>query len=150
MADIKSPEERSINMSHIKNKNTRPELLFRKWLFTNGYRYRVNAGNLPGHPNLWLSKYETVVFIHGCFWHRHSNCKYAYMPKSRVSFWSDKFLKNVKRDEEVRGLIQERKIRMLIVWECTIKRMLHSDEYRKTTLDMVESFLHSNVQYQEL
>jgi len=101
MADIKSPEERSLNMSKIRSKDTKPEVWFRKKLFERGYRYRKHVSYIPGHPDLWLAKYNTAIFVHGCFWHRHSNCKYAYMPKSRTEYWQEKFDRNIKRDQVV-------------------------------------------------
>ena len=102
MADIKSPEERSRNMSKIRSKDTKPEVWLRKKLFERGYRYRKNVNNIPGHPDAWLAKYNTALFVHGCFWHRHDGCKYAYIPKSRVEFWTDKFRKYIERDFRVK------------------------------------------------
>ena len=92
--DIKSPEERSKNMAAIHSKNTKPEIYFRKLLFARGYRYSLNSKNIPGHPDVYLRKYNTAIFVHGCFWHRHNGCKYAYMPKSREDFWAEKFETN--------------------------------------------------------
>ena len=97
MADIKSVEARSKNMAAIKSRDTGPELYLRKMLFSKGYRYRLGEKHIPGHPDLWLKKYNTAIFIHGCFWHRHTGCKEAYMPKSRVEFWQKKFERNVKK-----------------------------------------------------
>ena len=122
MADIKSPEERSKNMSKIRSKGTAPEEYVRKKLFSRGYRYRKNVKTIPGHPDAWLPKYNTALFVHGCFWHRHKDCKYAYMPKSRIKFWIEKFQKNVERDEKVRELLTAQQIKILIVWECTVKK----------------------------
>ena len=85
--DIKSPEERSKNMAAIRSKNTGPEMYFRKILFARGYRYSLNSDKIYGHPDIYLRKYNTAIFINGCFWHRHSGCKFAYMPKSRQDFW---------------------------------------------------------------
>lgn len=95
MTDIKTPAERSKNMAAIKGKNTKPEVFLRKQLFTAGYRYRNNSSLAPGHPDIWLRKYNTAIFVHGCFWHRHSGCKLCYMPKSRVEFWEKKFTDNI-------------------------------------------------------
>ena len=91
MADIKTPEERSRNMSKIRSRDTKPEVWLRKKLFERGYRYRKNVSNVPGHPDAWLAKYNTAVFVHGWFWHRHEGCKYAYTPKSQVEFWTDEY-----------------------------------------------------------
>lgn len=95
--DIKSQEERSKNMEAIRSKNTKPEVYFRKLLFAKGYRYSLNSKNVPGHPDIYLRKYNTAIFIHGCFWHRHEGCRYSYMPKSRVEFW-EKSLRLIKRE----------------------------------------------------
>ena len=91
MADIVSPEKRSQNMSAIRSKNTKPEVYLRKLLFAQGYRYRIADKSVPGHPDIFLRKYNTAIFVNGCFWHRHPGCKYAYTPKSRVEFWQKKF-----------------------------------------------------------
>ena len=101
MADIKSPEERSRNMRAIRSKDTKPEIYLRKLLFAQGLRYRKNVQKLPGSPDMYLAKYRTAIFVHGCFWHRHQGCKYAYMPKSRTEFWVEKFDINVSRDRLV-------------------------------------------------
>ncbi len=90
MADIVSPEKRSQNMSAIRSKNTKPEVYLRKLLFAQGYRYRIADKSVPGHPDIFLRKYNTAIFVNGCFWHRHPGCKYAYTPKSRVEFWQKK------------------------------------------------------------
>lgn len=141
MADIKSPEERSRNMARIRSRDTKPEEYVRKLLFRHGYRYRKNVSSVPGHPDAWLPKFNTALFVHGCFWHRHNGCKYAYMPKSRVEFWTDKFRKNVERDNAVREQLANQKIRSLIIWECTVKRMMKSDEERQRVLDLITCFL---------
>ena len=91
MADIKSVEQRSRNMSRIKGKDTSIEKKVREYLFKRGFRYRKNYKALPGKPDLYLKKYKTTVFINGCFWHHHKNCKFAYIPKSNVDFWTNKF-----------------------------------------------------------
>lgn len=148
--DIKSEEARSLNMRHIKSKNTKPEMYFRKLLFSKGYRYRVGAKNIPGHPDIFLRKYKAAVFIHGCFWHRHRGCKYAYMPKTRVEFWQRKFDANIKRDSIVMSELKEKKVRCLIIWECTIRKMLKDADFEKQILLHSEEFLHSSRMEQEL
>lgn len=142
--DIKSPEERSKNMAAIHSKNTKPEIYLRKLLFTRGYRYGVNSKSVPGHPDIYMKKYSTAVFVHGCFWHRHEGCKYAYMPKSRVEFWLKKFEANVKRDELVRKELASKKIKVLIVWECTIKRMKKDKKTEEEVISLIEKFLLSS------
>lgn len=143
MADIKSPEERSRNMARIRSRNTKPEEFVRKLLFRQGYRYRKNVSSVPGHPDAWMAKYNTAVFVHGCFWHRHKGCKYAYTPKSRVDFWTDKFQRNIERDCTVREQLADRKIRSLIIWECTVKKMMKSEEEKQRVLDRIALFLAS-------
>ena len=142
--DIKSPEERSKNMAAIHSKNTKPEIYLRKLLFARGYRYGVNSKSVPGHPDIYMKKYNTAVFVHGCFWHRHEGCKYAYMPKSRVEFWLKKFEANVKRDELVRKELASKKIKVLIVWECTIKRMEKDKKTEEEVISLIEKFLLSS------
>lgn len=141
--DIKSPEERSRNMAVIRSKNTKPEVYFRKLLFAQGYRYNLNSGNVPGHPDIYLRKYNTAIFVNGCFWHRHSGCQYAYMPKSRVEFWQKKFEANVKRDYVVRMELQDKGIKCLVVWECTVKRMKRNSADCEKYLETVKSFFES-------
>ena len=142
--DIKSSEERSKNMAAIHSKNTKPEIYLRKLLFARGYRYGVNSKSVPGHPDIYMKKYNTAVFVHGCFWHRHEGCKYAYMPKSRVEFWLKKFEANVKRDELVRKELASKKIKVLIVWECTIKRMKKDKKTEEEVISLIEKFLLSS------
>lgn len=142
--DIKSPEERSKNMAAIHSKNTKPEIYLRKLLFARGYRYGVNSKSVPGHPDIYMKKYNTAVFVHGCFWHRHEGCKYAYMPKSRVEFWLKKFEANVKRDELIRKELASKKIKVLIVWECTIKRMKKDKKTEEEVISLIEKFLLSS------
>ena len=100
MTDVHSQETRSYNMSRIKAKDTKPELLVRKYLFCKGFRYRVNVKDLPGKPDIVLPKYKTVIFIHGCFWHGHEGCKYFVIPKTRTEWWTEKIRKNKERDQQ--------------------------------------------------
>lgn len=150
MADIKSSEARSQNMAKIRSKDTKPEVWFRKKLFERGYRYRKNVSTVPGHPDIWLAKYNTAVFVNGCFWHRHMGCKYAYMPKSRVVFWENKFKKNMERDTVVRRQLQEKGIRRLVIWECTVKSMIKDTILRESVLDRIDSFMRSEESFLEL
>lgn len=150
MADIKSPEERSRNMSAIKRADTKPEIYIRKMLFKAGYRFRLQTNKIPGHPDLWLKKYNTAIYIHGCFWHRHEGCAYAYMPKSRVDFWRDKFDKNVQRDHFVQDQLRERRVRCLVIWECTIKQAQKKNGDPEILLEELEAFLGSDRNYQEI
>ena len=150
MADIKSAEDRSRNMAAIKSKNTSPELFLRHLLHTHGYRYRLYASHIPGHPDIWMKKYNVAMFIHGCFWHRHEGCKYAYMPKSRLEFWTTKFEKNVHRDEAVHKELESANIRCLVVLECTINRARKKKANPEDLMKEIESFLNSEACYKEL
>ena len=150
MTDIKSPEERSRNMSKIHSKDTKPEVWLRKKLFERGYRYRKNVNSVPGHPDIWMAKYDTAIFVHGCFWHRHEGCKYAYMPKSRIEFWSEKFRKNIKRDAVVRKELAELNVKMLIVWECTVKQMMKDEKTAVEVVREIELFLLSDKRFLEI
>lgn len=142
--DIKSAEERSKNMSAIHSKNTKPEVYLRKLLFAKGYRYGLNSKRVSGHPDIYLKKYNTAIFVHGCFWHRHERCKYAYTPKSRVEFWQKKFNANVKRDGIVRRELRDEKVKILVIWECTIKKMKKNKEIEQEIIEQIEKFLHSS------
>lgn len=150
MADIVSPERRSKNMAAIRSKDTKPEIYLRKLLFSKGYRYRIADKSIPGHPDIFLRKYNTAIFVHGCFWHRHQGCRYAYIPKSRVEFWRKKFDDNVRRDDVVRKELERRGIKCLIVWECTIKQMMKNAEFKHQIMEMCSSFLFSDEQQLEL
>lgn len=120
MVDFLTPEERSERMSRIKSSHTRPEVTLRKVLHGLGLRYRLNGANLPGKPDLIFPRFKTVVFVHGCFWHRHSNCNIATTPKSNTDFWVDKFSKNVARDERATSLLTALGWRVFVVWECEV------------------------------
>ena len=150
MADIVSTEQRSKNMSAIRSKDTKPEIYLRKLLFAAGYRYRIAEKSIPGHPDMFLRKYNTAIFVHGCFWHRHTGCKYAYTPKSRVAFWQKKFDDNVRRDVVVRTALQENNTKCLVVWECTIKQMMRDPEKEKNILKACVNFLVSDSLIKEL
>lgn len=143
MADTLSPEERSRNMAAIKSRDTKPEVYLRKLLFAKGYRYRIADKNIPGHPDIFLRKYNTAIFVHGCFWHRHPGCKYAYTPKSRVEFWQKKFDDNVRRDTVVTKELQQQGIKQLIIWECTINSMKRNADVEKGTVAHIESILNN-------
>jgi DNA mismatch endonuclease (patch repair protein) len=150
MSDTLTSEERSRNMSAIRSKNTKPELYFRKLLFSMGYRYRIADNSVPGHPDIFLRKYNTAVFVHGCYWHRHPRCKYAYMPKSRIDFWNKKFSDNIKRDAVVKLELDACDTKCLIVWECTIKKMQRDDEFRQNVVSQIIKFLLNDTRYFEI
>ncbi len=114
-------EQRSRNMSAIKSKNTKPEIKVRKVLHSMGYRFRLHSKNLPGSPDIVLPKYKTVIFVHGCFWHRHQNCKYASTPKTRQEFWNKKFNENINRDKINQENLSSKGWKIIIIWECEIR-----------------------------
>jgi DNA mismatch endonuclease, patch repair protein len=120
MVDIVDRKTRSRMMSGIRCSNTSPELAVRKYLYAAGYRYRLHVLGVPGRPDIVLRRLRSVIFVHGCFWHRHSGCKYAYMPKSNVPFWQAKFSANVKRDRLVRKLLTREGWRIHVIWECQV------------------------------
>lgn len=121
MADVVDKATRSRMMSGIQGKNTKPELLVRKYLHGRGLRFRLHAKNLPGKPDLVFPKYKAVVFVHGCFWHRHSGCKYATTPSSREHFWTNKLSENVARDAYQIAALGGLGWRVYIVWECELR-----------------------------
>jgi len=117
----KVSEQRSRNMSAIKSKNTKPEITVRKLLHSMGYRFRLHRKDLPGSPDIVLPKYKTVIFVHGCFWHRHENCKYATTPKTRKEFWEKKFRENINRDNLNQANLSLKGWKIIIIWECQLK-----------------------------
>ena len=138
--DVHSKETRSYNMSRIKSKNTKPEEIVRKFLFSKGFRYRKNDKRLPGHPDIVLPKYKTVIFVNGCFWHGHEGCKYFVWPKSNTEFWEKKITANIERDNRnIENLIQSG-WRVLTIWECAIR---HGDK-EKTLLNLKDEILNQN------
>ena len=120
MIDVVDPATRSRMMSGIKGKDTKPELQVRKYLHSRGLRFRLHVKDLPGKPDLVFPKYKTVVFVHGCFWHQHTGCKYATMPSSRVNFWTNKLSENVMRDSYQIAALEGLGWRVFVVWECEL------------------------------
>ena len=121
MADVHDKKTRSFNMSQIKSKNTKPELLVRKFLFANGFRYKLHDKNLPGKPDIVLPKYKTVIFVHGCFWHGHKNCKYYVVPKTRTEWWLNKINRNIANDLKSVKLLKKAGWKIINIWECKLK-----------------------------
>lgn len=121
MTDHLTPERRSWNMRRIKGKDTSIEVQVRSWLFSKGFRFRKNDLRYPGKPDIVLPKYKTVIFINGCFWHRHEGCKYATTPKTRTNYWTKKFERNVENDKRNRQLLEDMGWRVIIIWECELK-----------------------------
>lgn len=122
MADKISAQKRSWNMSRICSTDTSIEVSVRKYLFARGFRYRKNIVKLPGKPDIVLPKYKTVIFIHGCFWHRHEGCKMAAMPKTRQEYWMPKFERNINNDKKHIEELEKEGWKVIVIWECEIKR----------------------------
>jgi DNA mismatch endonuclease (patch repair protein) len=123
MTDVFSPEKRSEIMSHIKGRNTGPEIAVRSLLHRMGYRFRLNQKNLPGKPDIVLPRYGSVIFVHGCFWHRHTDCRFAYTPKSKVDFWNAKFEENIQRDKKAKTELEQLGWQVITVWECELRNL---------------------------
>lgn len=122
MSDIFSSEKRSNIMSKISGKNTKPEILIRKFLFSKGFRYHINVKALPGKPDIVLPKYKTVIFVNGCFWHGHT-CKKGRIPSSNADFWKEKILNNKLRDKKNLDLLTELGWKVIIIWQCEINNI---------------------------
>lgn len=125
-------------MSKVPQKGTKPEYIVRKFLFSNGLRYRVNVKKLPGSPDIVLSKYKIVIFVHGCFWHGHS-CKYAALPTTNYAFWYNKIEKNKERDTIKNSLLEEMGWNVIIVWQCELKNTASREQRLKNLLKQIRS-----------
>ena len=121
MVDFLSPSERSERMSRIRSSNTAPEVALRRAMHAIGFRFRLHSKGLPGKPDIVLPRHKTVIFVHGCFWHRHSGCKIATTPKSNTEFWVEKFDRNVVRDARTREQLEGLGWRVIVVWECELR-----------------------------
>ncbi|MCQ2318928.1 MAG: very short patch repair endonuclease [Bacteroidales bacterium] len=136
MPDRLTPEQRHKNMSSIHSRNTKPEILVRQYLWSHGYRYRLNSKKLPGKPDIVLAKYKTCIFINGCFWHGHDGCRYYTVPKSNTEFWVNKVARNRQRDGQVRQKLEIMGWHCITIWECELKK-----EKRKQTLESLLDML---------
>ena len=136
MADRMTQEQRHRCMARIKGKDTKPEMIVRRYLHAHGYRYRINVKRLPGTPDIVLRKYRTVIFINGCFWHGHEGCRYFVIPKSNTQFWEKKIERNKQRDVEKRIQLRHLGWHTIIIWECELK-----PKNRHTTLQALENTL---------
>lgn len=138
MADNHTKEMRSMNMSRIRNTNTKPEERVRKYLFSRGLRYRKNVRKLPGCPDLVFSKYKTVVFVNGCFWHHH-DCGRFVWPSSNEGYWKAKINRNVERDIQNRKLLETQGWRVITIWECQLKRPVAEDNLQRLYESIIQS-----------
>ena len=134
MADVHEPETRSYNMSQILGKDTKPEMMVRKFLHGNGFRYRLHVKDLPGKPDLVLPKYNSVIFVHGCFWHAHVGCKYFKIPTTRTEWWKNKLFGNRERDKKYIRQLEDLGWNVIVIWECELK----PEKKEKTLIRIVE------------
>jgi len=129
--DIWSKEKRSKVMSKIRCENTKPEKKLRSWLYANGLRFRIHKKDLPGKPDIVFTKYKTVVFVHGCFWHYHQDCNEGRIPNTNSKFWEEKLSKNIQRDEKHQLQLKALGWKVLVVWECEINKNLNSESFKQ-------------------
>ena len=138
MADNHSKEVRSMNMSHIRSTNSKPEEIVRKYLFSKGLRYRKNVRTLPGKPDIVLRKYKTVIFVNGCFWHKHDCGRFA-MPSSNTDYWTKKINGNVERDKANAKLLELQGWKVLVIWECQLKKKHRDDSLELLYNNIIEN-----------
>ncbi len=136
--DVLSPSQRHLNMSHIKGRDTAPEKIIRKALHHAGFRYRICDRRYPGKPDIVLPRYHTVIFINGCFWHAHQNCRYHHIPKTNQPFWTSKFQRNVERDRKTIDYYKDICWRICVVWECAIRGRNSSGKIDNVTSDIIQ------------
>lgn len=139
--DKLTKEQRHRCMSAIRGKNTKPEIVVRKFLFGRGFRYRLNYPRLPGHPDIVLRKYRTVIFVNGCFWHGHDNCKYYSLPKTNVDFWQKKVERNKKRDIEKQRQLASMGWHCITIWECQLKPKIRTQTLESLAYTLNHIFL---------
>lgn len=138
MTDNHTKEIRSMNMSHIRSKNTKPEEIVRKYLFSKGLRYRKNVKKLPGCPDIVLKKYNAVIFVNGCFWHKH-DCGRFVWPSSNIEYWRRKIERNIERDQNNFKELKNIGWRVFIIWECELKKKIAPANLEKLFLKIVEN-----------
>ena len=129
MTDVLTKEQRSRCMAAIKGKDTKPEMIVRRYLFSRGLRFRVQVRKMPGNPDIVLPKYKTVIFVNGCFWHGHEGCKYYRLPKSNIEFWKEKINRNIARDIRNEEELKSLGWHVIRVWECDIRKVSSREEY---------------------
>ncbi len=147
--DIKSKEERSRNMSAIRSGDTKPEMLVRRYLHSQGFRYGLHNHKLPGSPDIVLRKYKTIIFINGCFWHGHECCKYFRLPKSNIEFWQTKIERNRQRDIETIETLKAKGWRVITIWECELRNIAQRGETLIQLVKDIKGDLKSVVYTQE-
>lgn len=140
MADKMTPSQRHYCMSRIRGKATKPELLVRHWLWSHGYRYRLNVKSVPGKPDIVLRKYRTAIFVNGCFWHGHEGCSLYSVPKSNTDFWMSKVQRNRERDQQEYKALKEAGWLVIVIWECQLKKTVLDGNMRQ-----IEHSLNTNL-----
>lgn len=139
MADIMTKNERSIRMSRIRSDSTKPEMKLRHALWRLGFRYRTNDKKLPGKPDIVLSKYRSIVFVHGCFWHGHNGCPTSHIPDTNTEFWAAKIIRNQERDQEVWRKLEAKGWSVIIVWECQLKKANLEETVARVAAEIVRN-----------
>ncbi len=149
MVDVLTPEQRHNAMAAVKSKNTKPEILVRRYLWSHGFRYRTNYPGLPGKPDIVLRRYKTCIFVNGCFWHGHDNCRLFVMPKSRIDYWQTKIRRNRARDAEVEKKLLRMGWNCITIWECQLLPSKREKTLADLTyvLDTINSHNHRVVEY---
>lgn len=151
MSDVHTPDQRHKNMAAIRAKDTKPEIIVRKYLWSHGFRYRLNHPRLPGKPDIVLRKYRTCIFVNGCFWHGHEGCKYFVVPKTRTEFWLNKINLNQERDTEVKKKLASMRWHTITIWECELKPALREQTLASLAFTLNHIFLeHHKVKRYEL
>jgi DNA mismatch endonuclease, patch repair protein len=131
MADVHDKKTRSYNMSQIKGKNTKPEMLVRKFLHANGFRYRLHVKDLPGKPDIVLPKYKTVIFVHGCFWHGHEDCSKSTLPKTKTEWWRNKISGNINNDVKALTALQKSGWKVITIWSCELSASDKDKQFKR-------------------
>jgi DNA mismatch endonuclease (patch repair protein) len=150
MSDVLSKEQRHRCMYSIRNKDTKPEYIVRKYLFAQGFRYRINVKSLLGKPDIVLRKYHTVILINGCFWHGHENCKYGHLPKSNTEFWKTKIRGNIERDKRDILELKKQGWNVIVIWQCEIRNIeLQSERLAKLPSE-IKSIQFNSIQFNSI
>lgn len=144
MTDTLTKEKRSYLMSRVKGKDTKPEMIVRKYLHSHGLRYRLHVKLLPGSPDIVLKKYKTIIFINGCFWHGHENCPYSRLPKTRAEWWRIKISNNIKRDQEKHSQLHKLGWNIMTIWSCQLKPSNRKKTLEEIVLLLQKTFLCQN------
>ena len=152
MADIHTSQQRHTNMAAIHGKDTKPEVVVRKWLWAHGYRYRLNHPRLPGKPDIVMRKYRTCIFVNGCFWHGHEGCKYYTVPKTNTEFWVNKVKRNKERDNKVQHQLASMGWHSITIWECELKAAKRESILESLAFTLNKIYLqdHSTRRYETL